>query len=168
MSLSRVEFLVQKLSLQPHPEGGWFKETYRSDETIKKEHLPERFSGDRHHSTAIYFLLTSSNFSALHIIKSDEMWHHYEGSSLNIYVINNKGELKIHSLGKDFDKGEEPQILVKAGDWFGSRVKDEDSYSLVGCTVAPGFDFNDFQLADREKFINSFPQHKDVIQKLTR
>ncbi len=96
------------------------------------------------------------------------MWHHYEGSSLNIYVINSEGVLKIHSLGKNFEEGEEPQILVKAGDWFGSKVKDENSYSLVGCTVSPGFDFEDFQLADRNKLTEKFPQHKDIIENLTR
>jgi len=96
------------------------------------------------------------------------MWHHYEGGALNIYVIDAKGKLKIHTLGKDIENGEEPQLVVKAGDWFGSKVKDENSYSLVGCTVSPGFDFEDFELADRHKLTESFPHHKDIIEKLTR
>lgn len=161
---SRVDFLIEKLKLKPHPEGGFFKETYRCEESVKKENLPERFSGDRAYCTSIYFLLTSDNYSALHKIQSDEMWHHYEGGSLEIYSIDEKGKLTIHTLGKNFENNEHPQIVIKAGEWFGSKVRDEDSYALVGCTVSPGFDFEDFEIGDKEKLLKLFPQHEEVIE----
>ena len=163
---SRVDFLINKLNLKAHPEGGFFKETYRCNESVKKENLPARFSGDRAHSTSIYFLLTSENYSAFHKIQSDEMWHHYEGSTLEIYSIDENGKLTIHALGKDLENNEQPQIVIKAGEWFGSKIKEKDSYVLVGCTVSPGFDFEDFVIADKNKLLEKFPQHKEVIEKL--
>jgi predicted cupin superfamily sugar epimerase len=163
---SRVDYLIEKLELKPHPEGGHFKETYRSVEFIKKEHLHPRFPGNRAHKTSIYFLLTDKNYSALHRIKSDEMWHHYEGGLLEIYSIDNNGKLTIHKLGKNFDSGEKPQLVIKAGEWFGAKVKDENSYALVGCTVAPGFDFQDFEMGDKKELLKLFPQHSEVIEKL--
>jgi predicted cupin superfamily sugar epimerase len=164
---SRVDYLVKHLELKPHPEGGYFREMYRSEESHLQEHLPHRFTGSRSHCTSIYYLLFGNNFSALHRIKSDEIWHHYEGGTLEIFSINDKGELTIHVLGKDFENNEKPQVVIKAGDWFGSRVKDKDTHALVGCTVAPGFDFEDFEMGDRENLLNSFPQHKKIIQELT-
>ncbi len=163
---SRVEFLIEKLNLKPHPEGGFFKETYRSKESIKKENLHVRFAGDRAHSTSIYFLLTSENYSALHKIQSDEMWHHYEGGTLEITSIDNNGKLTVHSLGKNLENNEEPQIVIKAGDWFGAKVKDKDTYTLAGCTVSPGFDFEDFVMGDKNELLKQFPQHKEVIESL--
>ncbi|MBX7044378.1 MAG: cupin domain-containing protein [Ignavibacteria bacterium] len=164
---SRVDYLVKHLELKPHPEGGYFREMYRSEESHQKEHLPARFSGSRSHCTSIYFLLFGNNFSALHKIKSDEIWHHYEGGTLEIFSIDNNGKLTVHLLGKDFENNEKPQIVIKAGDWFGSRVKDKSTYALVGCTVAPGFDFEDFEMGDRNSLLNSFPQHKKIIEELT-
>lgn len=152
----------------PHPEGGWFKETYRSGLVIPTNDLPGGFAGDRNCSTAIYFLLTGSNFSAFHRIKSDELWHFYAGDALNVYVITETGKLEIIRLGNDLEKGEVFQTVVKAGCWFASQPADENTFSLVGCTVAPGFDFNDFELAKREDLIKDFPQHKTVIEKYCR
>lgn len=163
---SRVDYLIEKLNLKAHPEGGFFKETYRCEESVKKENLHPRFTGDRAHSTSIYFLLTSENYSALHKIQSDEMWHHYEGGTLEIYSINDAGKLTVHQLGKNFENNEQPQIVIKAGEWFGSKVKDKDSYALVGCTVSPGFDFEDFVMGDKEELLKLFPQHKEVIENL--
>ena len=163
---SRIDFLIEKLNLKAHPEGGFFNETYRCVESVKKENLPPRFSGDRAHCTSIYFLLTSENYSALHKIQSDEMWHHYEGSTLEIYSIDDNGKLIIHALGKNLENNEQPQLVIKAGEWFGSKVKDKDSYALVGCTVSPGFDFADFELGDKNELLQKFPQHKEVIEKL--
>lgn len=164
---SRVDYLVKHLELKTHPEGGYFREMYRSEESHLKEHLPHRFSGSRSHCTSIYYLLFGNNFSALHKIKSDEIWHHYEGGTLEIFSIDSNGKFTVHLLGKDFDNNEKPQIVIKAGEWFGSRTKDKESYALVGCTVAPGFDFEDFEMGDRDKLINSFPQHKKIIEELT-
>ncbi len=164
----KIEKIVNKLDLLPHPEGGFYKETYRSGGVIPKETLGHEFSGARNYCTAIYFLLTSNNFSAFHRIKQDEIWHFYTGSSLYVHVIDPNGLYTKYTVGTNFEKGEQPQLLVPAGCWFASSVKDDSSYSLVGCTVSPGFDFNDFELAKREDLIAAYPDYKDVITQFTR
>ncbi|WP_459209959.1 cupin domain-containing protein [Aquimarina rhabdastrellae] len=168
MNNQRIEKIVKKLDMLPHPEGGFYKETYRSEATIKKEALIGDFSGDRNYSTAIYFLLTSENFSAFHRIKQDEIWHHYEGASLYVHVIDQDGVYARYSVGKNLEEGEFPQLVVPAGCWFASSVKNEDAYTFVGCTVAPGFDFADFELANREELAVQYPEHKKIIEQYTR
>jgi uncharacterized protein len=162
-----ANYWVEKYQMQPHPEGGYFVETYRSDETIAKAALPARFSGDRCLSTGIYFLLENHHFSALHRIQSDEMWHFYAGGPLNVYVIHLNGNLEIIKLGNNPDNGEVFQAVVPAGVWFGSKPASESVYSLVGCTVAPGFDFADFEMAERGGLLTTYPQHEDIIRLLT-
>jgi predicted cupin superfamily sugar epimerase len=164
---AEIKELIDRLNLLPHPEGGYYRETYRSDAVVSPNSLPG-FSGDRNISTAIYFLLTAGNFSAFHRIKSDEVWHFYHGSSAQVHVIDERGVYKCHLLGTDFKNNETPQLVVKAGDWFGSSVSDGGSYSLVGCTVAPGFDFNDFEMANCKELLESYPEHREIILKLTR
>jgi predicted cupin superfamily sugar epimerase len=159
---------IKNLNLRPHPEGGYFRETYRSHETIAHSHLPGRFAGDRTFSTAIYFLLQGDDFSALHRLKSDEVWHFYDGTSLTITVIAPDGELSVIHLGTDVHAGHVPQAVVRAGCLFGSHVSEPNSYALVGCTVAPGFDFADFELPSREQLMAEYPQHRGVIERLTR
>src|SRR5271155_1623169 len=139
--------LIQQFNMLPHPEGGYYKETYRSKESIHQNALPIRFFGDRNFSTAIYFLLEKGNFSAFHKIQSDECWHFYSGQTLNIYVIHQNGELEIIKLGNDVSNNETFQYVVPAGCWFASEPAENAAYSFVGCTVAPGFDFADFTLA---------------------
>ncbi len=152
-----AQHYIKTLSLLPHPEGGFYKETYRSLEKISLKH------GERNYSTAIYFLLEKNNFSAFHKIKSDELWHFYSGDTLEVIEITSEGKLKITDLGPgNF------QYCVPAGNWFGSRVKAGGNFSLVGCTVAPGFDFADFEMAERENLLKEFPEHADVIKELTR
>lgn len=158
------QVLIDKLGLQPHPEGGYYRETYRSKEQVT---LPG-FEGDRNYSTAIYFMLTSENFSAFHRIKQDEVWHFYGGSPLYVHVIDTKGNYVRHTVGNKIDQGEVPQLVVKAGDWFGSSVVDANSWSLVGCTVAPGFDFRDFEMAKRDELVKEYPAHREIIVRLTR
>lgn len=153
--------------MQAHPEGGYFAETYRSAEIIPKDALPKRFEGDRNFSTGIYFLLESHQFSALHRIQSDEMWHFYYGSPLNIFYINHQGFVKIIKLGDNPENGEVFQAVVPAGVWFGSKPALSGSYSLVGCTVAPGFSFADFEMASRESLLKQYPGHSEVIALLT-
>lgn len=161
-------YYIRKLGLQKHPEGGWFKEVYRSTETIKQEHLPVGFTGERHHSTSIYFMLTSDTFSAFHRIKSDELWHFYDGSPVTIYMIDDKGMYSEIKLGRDIDAGEVFQCVIPKGVWFGAKVIEPDSFCLVGCTVAPGFHFNDFELGKRNEIAKKFPMHKGIIERLTR
>jgi predicted cupin superfamily sugar epimerase len=161
-----AEYWIEQLHLQAHPEGGFYRETYRSQEFIPRTGLPERFSTDRNVSTAIYFLLRSQDRSLFHRIKSDEMWHFYAGGSLSIFVLK-EGKLSIMTLGEEIGKGQSLQIVVPANCWFGAKVNEIDSYTLAGCTVAPGFDFQDFELADRSTLLKEFPSYKSVIEMLT-
>lgn len=160
--------LVKKYEMLPHPEGGWYKETYRSNELINGIALPERFSENRSFSTAIYFLMENGNFSGFHRIKSDECWHFYAGQTLLVYVINNTGNLDIIRLGNNIELGECFQYVVPANCWFASRPANESEFSFVGCTVAPGFDFADFELAVADNLSLEYPQHKSIIDSLCR
>ena len=161
------QFYIQHYQMQTHPEGGYFAETYRSSEKIPQNALPDRFTGDRSFSTSIYFLLESHHISALHRIKSDEMWHFYAGCLLNVYVIDDEKKLSTIRLGNNPEKGEVFQAVVPAKAWFGSKPAEVDSYSLVGCTVAPGFDFEDFEMKSRTELLTMFPQHEEVVKMLT-
>lgn len=164
----RIEELKTRLDLQEHPEGGYFKETYRSHGIIRKEALPPAFSGDRNYATSIYFLLTSTNFSAFHRIRQDEIWHFYEGSPIALHVLKPDGRYQEVILGSDVSKGQHFQYVVEAGDWFASEVKESESYSLAGCTVAPGFDFEDFEMASKKRLVAKYPAHEELITRLTR
>lgn len=168
MKTKKIETIVERLKMDPHPEGGFYKETYRSNQVIPEDVLGPSFQGNRNYCTAIYFLLTSDNFSAFHRIQQDEIWHFYEGSSLYVHVIHPNGIYQRHVVGINFDQGELPQLVVPAGAWFASSVKEPNQYSLVGCTVAPGFDFKDFELAERSTLVKQFPEHEKVIKQLTR
>ena len=157
---------ITKLDLLPHPEGGFYRETYRSMEMIPEDIL-QGFPSARNICTAIYFLLSYGKISAFHRILSDELWFFHAGSSLLIYQLDDKKGLQTHRLGLNLEKGDLPQITIPAYSWFGSEVEDSDSFSLVSCTVAPGFDFMDFEMADREKLIKEYPKHQTVIERLT-
>jgi predicted cupin superfamily sugar epimerase len=166
--MSIVNTLIQRYGLEPHPEGGWYKQTYKSNEQIATEALPKRFGANRVFSTAIYFLLEKENFSAFHRIKSDECWHFYAGDPLLIYIIEQSGELRVISLGSDHEKGQTFQYIVPANCWFASRPAPESKYCFVGCTVSPGFEFDDFELADASALSTIYPQHKPIIIELCR
>jgi predicted cupin superfamily sugar epimerase len=156
----RVQELIVQLQLKPHPEGGYFAETYRSNWEVSTDH------GSRSLMTCIYFLLTSENFSKFHQIKSDEMWFYHEGSPLTVHVLSKKGYDKL-LVGPADQDGHLPYQLVKSGVIFGSTVDQEGGYSLVSCVVAPGFDFRDFRLFDAEDLLQKWPEHKSIIDKLT-
>ena len=163
---------IKQLNLQAHPEGGYFKETYRCIENLPAVNLPARFQQPHSFSTAIFYLLDAPNFSAFHRIKQDELWHFYHGSALTIHVIKAsgpvQGEYQTLSLGNDPSQGQAFQQVVEAGDWFAASVDDPKGYALVGCTVAPGFEFADFEMAIRDKLIGLYPSHREVIDLLTR
>jgi uncharacterized protein len=163
-----AQYWIDRLGLIPHPEGGYYRATHKSDLTIARSALPPTFQGNRSASTAIYFLIDGINFSAFHRIASDEVWHFYTGSALIVHVIDPDGSYSELHLGDRFDAGEVFQAVVKAGCWFASRLKDAASYALVGCTVAPGFDFADFELAIRSRLIRDYPSHQRLIEELTR
>jgi len=160
-------YWISRLSLAPHPEGGYYRSTYASPLWIAQSALPPGFTGPRLASTAIYFLVDGSNFSAFHRLQSDEVWHFYVGSALVIHVIAPDGSASEILLGGDPESSESLQGIVKAGSWFGARVKDSQSFALVGCTMAPGFDFEDFELATRAQLTAQFPQHRALIEQLT-
>ena len=161
-----ASYWIQKLRLQSHVEGGSFAETYRSTAMIYP--LPEGFSGPRNISTTIYFLLEKGQFSAFHRIRSDEGWHFYQGDPLLIFEFDPQGDLQTHLLGADPEQGQQFQCIVRAGNWFASMPAPGSEYALCGCTVAPGFDFTDFELAQCEELIRQFPQHAVLISSLTR
>jgi predicted cupin superfamily sugar epimerase len=163
-----AEKLIAHYSLLPHPEGGWYKETYKSTNNIIQNALPSNFTEGRAFSTAIYFLLEQGNFSAFHKIKSDECWHFYSGKTLLVYVINIEGNLDIIKLGSNIDNGEVFQYVVPANCWFASIPAIHAEFCFVGCTVSPGFDFNDFELAKADDLINEFPKLSEEIKKLCR
>jgi uncharacterized protein len=161
----KAQYLKERLDLSELPgEGGYYKETYRSDKTII---LPSETDGERSISTSIYYLLDGTQFSAFHRLKSDEIWHFYIGSSITLYIINKMENLSEVKLGSNIEKGELFQIQVRAESWFAATVNDISSYALIGCTVSPGFDYLDFELGDRKKLIERYPQHKSIIEKLT-
>lgn len=162
-----ADYFIKHLHLQPHPEGGFFKETYRSPGIIPMQSLPD-FTGDRHYSTAIYFLLQQGDFSAFHRIKSDECWHFYEGGSLFIHVIDDDGKYSCIHLGRNIHEGEVFQFVVPAGNWFASEPTPGSNFTLAGCTVAPGFDFADFEMATTENLLKEYPQHRSLIERLCR
>ncbi|MBS1564538.1 MAG: cupin domain-containing protein [Bacteroidetes bacterium] len=161
-------YWIEKLQLEKHIEGGSYNQTWRSALIIPKTALTSSYQGDRPSGTAIYFLLEQGQFSAMHRIASDELWHFYYGDALIVYDIDEKGVLTEHLLGSNPEKGESFQCLVKAGHWFGARLRNGGEYALVGCTVSPGFDFSDFELAFRAPLTEQYPQHKDLIASLTR
>lgn len=166
MNIHTAEYWKEKLGLVQHVEGGAFREVYRSQHVLPRSILINEHKGDRNISTSIYFLLAHGEFSAFHRIASDELWHHYDGSTLYVYEIKPDGELVTHKLGKG--EGALPQAVIPAGSWFASRVEEEYGFALCGCTVAPGFDFEDFELAERAPLQQLFPKHRVLIEELTR
>lgn len=165
--MNKADQIIEKLNLTPHPEGGYFKENYRSDAQIDIDGLKGQYNGARNFSTAIYFLLKSHQFSAFHKIKQDEIWHYYDGSAIILHVISPDGLYSQHTLGKDVLNDELPQFVVPGDHWFAASVINKDDYALFGCTVAPGFSFDDFILAEKSMLISHYPQHKNIIDLLT-
>lgn len=163
--MENAAYWINRLQLVRHPEGGYFREIYRSSEIVNKKHLPDRYSGFRNFSTSIYFLLESHEFSAFHRIKSDETWHFYTGAALDLITINPSGVLSEYKLGRNSEHGEVFQLTITKGIWFMARVGKADSFSLAGCTVAPGFDFDDFELARKDDLLKKFPQHESFISR---
>ena len=159
---------IDQLDLEAHPEGGYYRETYRTDESIPVGVLPDRFDGARDVAALIYFLLPGDSFSALHRIRQDEAWHFYAGAPVTLHQIAPDGAYTTSTLGRAVDSGQRLHTVVPAGTWFGATVAEDDGYALVGCTTAPAFDFADFELADRAALTDAYPQHRGLIERLTR
>ena len=159
---------IDRLDLESHPEGGYYRETYRTDEHIPADALPDRFDEGRDVAALIYFLLPSDSFSALHRIRQDEAWHFYAGSPLTLHRIAPDGTYSTCTLSRAVEEGHQLHTVIPAGSWFGATVATNDGYALVGCTTAPAFDFADFELAARADLTDAYPQHQDLITRLTR
>jgi predicted cupin superfamily sugar epimerase len=169
-----AQYWIERLGLQKHPEGGFYCITYTAGTAITQAALPPGFHGARPASTAIYFLLSNQgsnpqgHFSAFHRLRSDELWHFYAGSPLVVHIIAHNGEYSQLLIGPDPDQGQQFQAVVKGGCWFASAPLLPDSFALVGCTVAPGFDFAEFELARRDDLCAAYPQHAALVRRLTR
>lgn len=161
----KSEFYIEKLELKPHPEGGFYKEIYRAGELYYIEDFADRKK--RNASTSIFFLLDGKQVSKFHKLKSDEIWHFYDGSSIKLYLIDSESNLTEIIIGKNLDAGETYQFTIPKNNWFAAELMDKKSFALVGCTVAPGFDFEDFELAKRDYLLRLYPEHHDIIMRLT-
>ncbi len=166
------------LGLEEHPrEGGWFSQTYASGTMLPAVNFarsaePVEYSGPRRISTAIYYLLETGTFSEVHRLKSDEVFHHYAGGPVELFLFHGIGEVKRVVLGKDLAAGERPQALVPKGTWQGSRLVEtsggENGWALLGCTVSPGFEYDDYETATREEMLSTWPRHERLVMALTR
>lgn len=160
--------IIQHLQLLPHPEGGFYKEVYRSIGTVPASALPPAFDGERNFSTSIYYLLQQGDYSAFHRIKSDEGWHFHAGGTLLIHCLSEKVGYTCLRLGNNLAGGDSFQHVVPAGVWFASEPAPETRFVLAGCAVSPGFDFRDFEMAERVALLEKFPEHRKVIGRLCR
>ncbi|MCH1626524.1 cupin domain-containing protein [Fredinandcohnia quinoae] len=162
MNVKNAQYWISNLGLSPHPEGGFYKSTYESTTFISDS----QETNNRKLYTSIYFLLRSNDISHFHRLKSDELWYYHGGSALTVHVIDVNGDYKEIKLGLDLEKGEKPQVLVPRNTIFGSSVMEKDTYSLVGCMVSPGFEFEDFELFRQEELLKEYPQHEQIIRKM--
>ena len=161
--------IVKKLNLKPLPgEGGFYYETYRSETDVPSRLLGLDGKDTRHVSTAIYYLVTPESFSALHRVKSDEIFHFYAGDPVEMIQIDPNGNILRITIGSDIMNGEQPQVLVPKGSWQALKLRDGGSWSLMGTTVSPGFEFEDFELGSRDELLNTFPQLREDIIRYTR
>lgn len=166
MNSEAAEWIV-KLGLRPHTEGGFYREIYRSPISLPAKALPMSFESSRVLATAITYLLPADQVSHIHRLRGDEMWFFHAGSSLTLHVFCQQSGYDRYGLGLNAEKGERPQILMKAGWWFGAAVDEPDSYTLAACCVAPGFEFDDFEPGDRDQIMATWPEHAELIERLT-
>lgn len=162
-----AERLVRALGLEPHPEGGYFRETWRSHLTADLDGGRGGPRGTRSFGTAIHYLLAGRDVSRLHRLKADEIFHLYAGGPLTIHILEKETGYRKVVLGPRVEAGQVFQAVIPAGCWFGASLFEDDSFALVGCTVAPGFDFEDFEMGARSALLASFPEHEDIIRLLT-
>jgi hypothetical protein len=160
--------IAELLDLEPHPEGGFYREIYRSDESLPADALPHRYEGERCPGTAIYYLLTPDTFSALHRLAGDEVFHFYLGGAVTMLLLHAGGSSETRQLGTDLAAGERPVSTVPRNTWFGLFLNEGSEYALLGTTVAPGFEFEDFELGDRVELVEQYPERAHLIRRLTR
>jgi uncharacterized protein len=161
-----LEHCIQQYQLSPHPEGGYYREVYRSSSKVNTCCSGVNFNGERNLSTAIYFLLHSQTFSGFHRIQSDELWHHYHGVNVDIHVLKKDGSYECKKLGLTGEQAQ-PMHLVQSGDWFASTCA-EPGFALMGCTVAPGFDFADFEMGKERELLVTYPENLELVKSYCR
>ncbi|MGB1241384.1 MAG: cupin domain-containing protein [Chitinophagales bacterium] len=160
---------IQNLQLEAHPEGGYYRRSYQSNIILPSTSLPNRFKNSRLAASAVYFLLTTDSFSAFHRLQADELWHFYAGTSVVLYLIHPDGRLETIEVGNPLiNPNASFQALIPAQTWFAAAVTATDSYALVGCTLAPAFDFEDFELAEKMGLAKEYPQHAELIELFVR
>lgn len=167
--MKRAADWIKLLNLTPLPEeGGLYREIYRSKETIPASALPGRFNGDRCFATSIYYLLQQGELSAFHRLHQDEIWHFYEGGPLEVCILAQDGSCRIEWVGRQVEQGQHLQLVLRAGEIFGAIVEAGWEYSLIGCTVAPGFEFHDFERIPRDKLVEMYPCNHAEINRFSR
>ena len=165
---AKAQTIIDQLGLQPHPEGGFYRETYRAEESLSTDALSERYGADRNVSTAIYYLLIPGTFSEIHRLKSDEIFHFYAGDPVEMIHLFEDGRSEHIIIGPDIAQNQQPQVMVPRNVWQGSRLQEGGEFALLGCTVAPGFDFQDYESGQREELMRIYPKEKEWIRALTR
>jgi hypothetical protein len=159
--------IISALDMRPHPEGGYFAETHRAAEEIPEKALPSRYGGPRAHGTAIYYLLTSDTCSRLHRLASEEIYHFYLGDPVKMVWLSPEGQGRYVTLGGDILAGTRPQLVIPKDTWQGAWLEPDSRFALMGCTVAPGFEYADFEMGDRKTLLAAYPQFRERILALT-
>ena len=163
------EKIIEFFGMKPLPdEGGYYVETYRASEKLAGSVLPQRYAETRNISTAILYLLTPETFSAMHRLKSDEVFHFYLGDPVTMLLLGPEDNSQIVTLGQDILNGQKLQQTIPAGTWQGCCLKDGGNFALMGTTVAPGFEFEDYEQADKKELLEKYPEQKDLVLRLTR
>ncbi len=165
--MQNADYWIQRLNLQKHREGGYFIRKYQSPIILVEDFLPKEYSGARYCSTAIYFLLPGSEVSVFHRLLSDEIWFFHAGSSATIHLIDSDGYFLTKKIGLNLEENEDPMVHIPANSWFAAEVNNPDEYTLVSCTVSPGFEYSDFELAKRIDLLKSYPNYTEIIQRFT-
>lgn len=165
--LPDLQSIIDQLRLQPHPEGGYYREMYRAEMTVTHPEVGLEDNATRAAGTAIYFLIPQNQFSAFHRVRTDETWHLYLGGPIELHTIDPEGRYQMHLLTHDLAHGQ-PQITIPAHHWQAARCAPDTPYALGGCTVAPGFDFADFEMPDTDTLLATHPDHEPIIRALSR
>lgn len=163
--MNTAKFWIQHLDLKPHPEGGFYKEEYRSNIEVSTDDLPVGYKSSRRLVTGIYYLLRSNDISRMHRLRSDELWYFHAGSPITIHYIDTEGKKHKHILGTHPEKAEKFSALIPGGCLFCAEVHEPDSFSLVSCLVSPGFEFDDFEMFEKDDLIQVYPKHADLIER---
>ncbi len=164
--MDKIRRLLDKFNMKVHPEGGYFGDGFRSTEFLRSDQLPKRYSGPRNVYSSIYFMVTKDRPSRFHRLKTDEIWHFYSGDTLTLHLIHDHGKYECIELGNR-EEHERFQFLAPKNTWLAAGCNGKEGYSLMGCSLAPGFEYDDFELADKEQLLKEYPQIEAIISEFT-